>query len=56
MILTRILIKDILMLWTWSQERDWNIRKTFVLNFHHSIQHDEASGYTFYIAKSKFKT
>ena len=33
---------------TWSQERDPNISKTCVFIFHHSIQHDEASGYTFY--------
>ena len=30
-----------------SQERDRNISKTCVFIFHHSIQHDEASGYTF---------
>ena len=36
------------MLWTWSQERDRNISKTCVFIFHHSIQHDEASGYIFY--------
>ena len=28
--------------------RDRNISKTCVFIFHHSIQHDEASGYTFY--------
>ena len=36
------------MLSTWSQERDPNIRKTYAFIFDHSIQHDEASGYTFY--------
>ena len=36
------------MLWTWSQEKDWNISKTCVFIFHHSIQYDEASDYTFY--------
>ena len=36
------------MLLTWSQERNRNISKTCVFIFHHSIQHDEASGYTFY--------
>ena len=36
------------MLWTWSQGTDRNISKTCVFNFHHSIQHDEVSGYTFY--------
>ena len=36
------------MLWTWSQEKDQNISKTCVLIFHHSIQRNEASGYTFY--------
>ena len=36
------------MLWTWSQERNRNISKACVLNFHHSIQHDEAFGCTFY--------
>ena len=35
-------------LWTWSQERDRNISETWVFIFHHSIQHNEASGYTFY--------
>ena len=34
------------MLWTWSQERDWSISKTSVFDVHHSIQYDEASGYT----------
>ena len=34
--------------WSWSQEMDRNISKTCVFIFHHSIQHDEASGYTFY--------
>ena len=47
-ILTKILIKNILMLWTWSQERDRNISKTCIFIFHSSIQHDEGSGYTFY--------
>ena len=32
---------------TWSQERNRNI-KTCVFIFHHSIQHDEASGYAFH--------
>ena len=32
-----------------SGKRDRNISKTCVFIFHHSIQHDEASGYTFYI-------
>ena len=36
------------MLWTWSQERNRNISKACVFNFHHSIQHDEAFGCTFY--------
>ena len=36
------------MLWTWSQEKDRNIIKIIVLIFHHSIQHDGVSGYTFY--------
>ena len=31
-----------------SQQRDRNISKTCVFSFHHSIQHDEASGYNFY--------
>ena len=48
MILTKVLIENILMLWTWSQERDRNISKICVFIFHHSIQHDEASGYNFY--------
>ena len=29
-------------------EKDQNIRKTCVFIFHHSIQNDEASGYTFH--------
>ena len=29
-------------------ERGRNISKTFAFIFHHGIQHDEASGYTFY--------
>ena len=33
---------------TASQKRDRNISKTCVFVFHHSIPHDEASGYTFY--------
>ena len=36
------------MLTAWSQERDQNISKTCVFIFHNSIQHDEASDYTFY--------
>ena len=36
------------LLWTWSQERDGNISKTCAFIFHHSIQHDEASDFTFY--------
>ena len=45
------------MLKTWCQERDQNISKIFVFNFHHSIQHDEASNYTLYneIYCSNFK-
>ena len=39
------------MLWTWSQERDRNISKTFVFVFHRRVQHDEASGYVFYNTK-----
>ena len=35
------------MLWTWSQEMDRNISKTCVFILHHSIQHNEAFGYTF---------
>ena len=31
-----------------TKERDQNINKTCVFIFHHSIQHDEASSYTFY--------
>ena len=31
-----------------DQERGRNISKTCVFIFHHSIQYDEASGYTFY--------
>ena len=48
MILTKILINNILMLWRWSQVHNQNISKTCVFLFHHSIQHDEASGYTFH--------
>ena len=48
MTLTKIAIKDILILWTWSQERDPNISKTNVFISHHNIQFDEASCYTFY--------
>ena len=33
---------------SWSQERDRNIRNTFVFVFHHSFQHDKVSGYSFY--------
>ena len=33
---------------SWSQERDQNVSKTCVFIFHHSFQHNEASGYTFY--------
>ena len=47
MILTKVLIYFILMLWIWSQERNRNISKTCVFIFHHSIQHNETSGYTF---------
>ena len=36
------------MLWKLCQERDRNISKSCVFIFHHGIQHDEASGYTFY--------
>ena len=36
------------MLRTWSPERDRNISNTCVFIFHHSIQHDGGSGYTFY--------
>ena len=35
------------MLGTWSQKKDRHISKTCVFIFYHSIQHDEASGYTF---------
>ena len=35
-------------MFTASQERDRNISRTIALVFHHSIQHDEASGSTFY--------
>ena len=45
-------IKNILMLWTWSQESDRNISKTCVFIFHHRIQHDEDSGCTFYLSIS----
>ena len=37
-----------LMLWTWSQERDWNISKPIAFIFHHGNQHDEVSDFTFY--------
>ena len=33
-------------LWTGSHDRDWNISETIAFIFHHSIQHDEASGET----------
>ena len=33
------------MLWIWSQKRNCIISKNIVLIFHHSIQHNEASGY-----------
>ena len=36
------------MLWKRSQEMDWNISKAIVFIFHHSIQYEKASGYTFY--------
>ena len=45
---TPFLISCSHMLWTWSQERDRNVTKTCAFIYHHSIQHDEASGYTFY--------
>ena len=51
-----MLIKNVLMLWTWSQERDRNVSKTCVFIFHHSIQHDEASGYIFYKYIGVFRT
>ena len=38
----------VLMLWTRSQERDRNTSEVCVFFFHHSIQLDEVSGYTFY--------
>ena len=37
-----------IMFTAWSQERDRNISKTCAFIFYHSVQRDEACGYTFY--------